>query len=100
MTVQELLEASLRLRPDRLFLGEIRGAEAATFLQAVNTGHPGSLTTLHADSAYGAFQRLALMTLQSNLKLTKAEIIEYVRSVVPMVIQLRRRIYFRGYGAQ
>jgi type IV secretion system protein VirB11 len=107
VTVQELLEASLRLRPDRLFLGEIRGAEAATFLQAVNTGHPGSLTTLHADSAYGAFQRLALMTLQSNLKLTKAEIIEYVRSVVPMVIQLRRRptrgvaeIYFRGYGAQ
>ncbi len=107
VTVQELLEASLRLRPDRLFLGEIRGAEAATFLQAVNTGHPGSLTTLHADSAFGAFQRLTLMTLQSNLKLTKAEIIEYVRSVVPMVIQLRRRptrgvaeIYFRGYGAQ
>jgi type IV secretion system protein VirB11 len=106
VTVQDLLEASLRLRPDRLFLGEIRGAEAATFLQAVNTGHPGSLTTLHADSAHGAFQRLALMTLQSDLKLTKAEILEYVRSVVPMVVQLRRRptrgvseIYFRGYGA-
>ncbi|MGJ0620480.1 MAG: P-type DNA transfer ATPase VirB11 [Methylocystis sp.] len=106
VTLQDLLEASLRLRPDRLFLGEIRGAEAATFLQAVNTGHPGSLTTLHADSSYGAFQRLALMTLQSNLKLSKAEILEYVRSVVPMVVQLRRRptrgvaeIYFRGYGA-
>ena len=75
VTVQDLLEASLRLRPDRLFLGEIRGAEAATFLQAVNTGHPGLLTTLHADSAHGAFQRLALMTLQSDLKLTKAEIL-------------------------
>jgi type IV secretion system protein VirB11 len=105
VTVQDLLESSLRLRPDRLFLGEIRGAEAATFLQAVNTGHPGSLTTLHADSSYGAFERLALMTLQSDLKLSKAEIIEYVRSVVPMVVQLRRRptrgvaeIYFRGFG--
>ena len=83
VTIQDLLEASLRLRPDRLFLGEIRGAEAATFLQAVNTGHPGSLTTLHADSTFGAFERLALMTLQSELKLTKAEIMDYVRSVVP-----------------
>jgi type IV secretion system protein VirB11 len=104
VTVQDLLEASLRLRPDRLFLGEIRGAEAATFLQAVNTGHPGSLTTLHADSTFGAFERLALMTLQSGLKLSKAEVLEYVRMVVPMVIQLRRRptrgvaeIYFRGF---
>lgn len=104
VTIQDLLEASLRLRPDRLFLGEIRGAEAATFLQAVNTGHPGSLTTLHADSSFGAFERLALMTLQSDLKLTKAEIMDYVRSVVPLVVQLRRRptrgvaeIYFRGF---
>ena len=104
VTIQDLLESSLRLRPDRLFLGELRGAEAATFLQAVNTGHPGSLTTLHADSAYGAFERLALMVLQSDLKLTKSEIMEYVRSVVPMVVQLRRRptrgvaeIYFRGF---
>lgn len=104
VTIQDLLEASLRLRPDRLFLGEIRGAEAATFLQAVNTGHPGSLTTLHADSTFGAFERLALMTLQSELKLTKTEIMDYVRSVVPMVVQLRRRpmrgvaeIYFRGF---
>ena len=79
VTIQDLLESSLRLLPDRLFLGEIRGAEAATFLQAVNTGHPGSLTTLHADSTYSAFDRLALMTLQSDLKLTKAEILEYVR---------------------
>jgi type IV secretion system protein VirB11 len=104
VSIQSLLESSLRLRPDRLFLGEIRGAEAATFLQAVNTGHPGSLTTLHADSSYGAFERLALMTLQSDMKLTKAEILEYVQSVVPMVVQLRRRptrgvaeLYFRGF---
>ena len=91
VTVQSLLEASLRLRPDRLFLGEIRGAEAYTFLQAVNTGHPGSLTTLHADSTQGAFERLALATLEAGRGLTKAEIIEYVRFVVPIVVQLRRR---------
>ena len=50
--------AAARLRPDRLFLGEIRGAEAYSFLQAINTGHPGSLTTLHADSPRGAFERI------------------------------------------
>jgi type IV secretion system protein VirB11 len=91
VTVQDLLEASLRLRPDRLFLGEIRGAEAFTFLQAINTGHPGSLTTLHADSTQGAFERIALATLQAGLGLTRSEILDYARFVVPIVVQLRRR---------
>lgn len=91
VTIQSLLEAALRLRPDRLFLGEIRGAEAYTFLQAVNTGHPGSLTTLHADSPRGAFERIALATMQAGLGLTKTEIMDYVRTVVPMVVQLRRK---------
>jgi type IV secretion system protein VirB11 len=104
VTIQDLLEASLRLRPDRLLLGEIRGAEAYSFLQAVNTGHPGSLTTLHADSPRGAFERIALATLQAGLGLTKAEIIDYARFVVPIVVQLRRtptrgvaEIYFSRY---
>ena len=66
VTIQNLLEAALRLRPDRIFLGEIRGAEAYSFLQAVNTGHPGSLTTLHADSPRGAFERIALATMQAG----------------------------------
>ena len=91
VTVQDLLEASLRLRPDRIFLGEIRGAEAFTFLQAINTGHPGSLTTLHADSTEGAFERIALATLQAGLGLTRSEILDYARFVVPIVVQLRRR---------
>lgn len=91
VTIQSLLEAALRLRPDRLFLGEIRGAEAYTFLQAVNTGHPGSLTTLHADSPRGAFERIALATMQAGLGLTKTEIMDYVRTVVPVVVQLRRK---------
>jgi type IV secretion system protein VirB11 len=91
VSVQSLLEAALRLRPDRIFLGEIRGAEAYTFLQAVNTGHPGSLTTLHADSPYGAYERIALATMQAGLGLTKSEILDYVKSVVPLVVQLRRK---------
>jgi type IV secretion system protein VirB11 len=91
VTIQSLLEAALRLRPDRIFLGEIRGAEAYSFLQAVNTGHPGSLTTLHADSPRGAFERIALATMQAGLGLTKTEIMDYVRTVVPVVVQLRRK---------
>ena len=91
VTIQNLLEAALRLRPDRIFLGEIRGAEAYSFLQAVNTGHPGSLTTLHADSPRGAFERIALATMQAGLGLSKSEIMDYVRTVVPVVVQLRRK---------
>ena len=60
VTIQDLLEASLRLRPDRILLGELRGKEAYTFLNAVNTGHPGSISTLHADSPRTAFERLTL----------------------------------------
>ena len=90
VTIQDLLEASLRLRPERILLGEIRGSEAYTFLQAVNTGHPGSITTLHADSPTGAFERLALMVMQADLGLRREEIMAYVRSVVEVVIQLKR----------
>jgi type IV secretion system protein VirB11 len=89
-TMQECLEAALRLRPDRIFMGEIRGAEAFSFLQAVNTGHPGSLSTLHADNPRGAYERLAMATMQAGLGLTKAELMEFVRFVVPVVIQVAR----------
>ena len=90
VTIQDLLEATMRLRPERILLGELRGAEAYTFLQAVNTGHPGSITTLHADSPAGAFERLALMVMQAGLGLRREEIMGYVRSVIQAVIQLRR----------
>lgn len=87
---QDLLEASLRLRPDRLLLGELRGSEAFSFLQAINTGHPGSLTTVHANSARSAYERLALMVMQSGVQLRKPEIIEYLKEVIPIVVQLSR----------
>ncbi len=66
VTAQSLLEASLRMRPDRIILGEVRGEEAYTFLQAINSGHPGSLSTVHADSPHGAYEQLALKVLMSG----------------------------------
>ncbi|TIP53070.1 MAG: P-type DNA transfer ATPase VirB11, partial [Mesorhizobium sp.] len=88
---QSLLEASLRMRPDRLLLGELRGAEAFSFLQAINTGHPGSLTTVHANSARAAYERLALMVMQGGVKLSRDEIMDYLKEVIPIVVQLSRR---------
>lgn len=89
-TIQDCLEAALRLRPDRIFMGEVRGAEAFSFLQAINTGHPGSMSTLHADNPIGAYERLAMATMQGGLGLTKAELLEFVRFVVPIIIQIAR----------
>ncbi len=90
VTPQALLEAALRMRPDRLMLGELRGIEAFAFLQAINTGHPGSLTTVHANSARSAYERLALMVMQSGVSLGKQEIIDYLRDVIPIVVHLER----------
>lgn len=90
VTAQDLLEASLRMRPDRLLLGELRGAEAFSFLQAINTGHPGSLTTVHANSARSAYERLSLMVMQSGVALGKQEIMDYLKEVIPVVVQLSR----------
>ncbi|MFT3724315.1 MAG: P-type DNA transfer ATPase VirB11 [Hyphomonadaceae bacterium] len=96
--IDELLRASLRMRPDRLMVGEIRGAEAFTFLRAVNTGHPGSLTTVHADSPQGAMDQIAFMTLQAGLTLTRSDVIDYARSVIDIVVQLTRTSGRRGVG--
>ena len=90
VTIQDCLEVALRMRPDRIFMGEIRGAEAFSFLQAINTGHPGSMSTLHADHPRGAFERLAMATMQAGLGLTKAELLDFVRLVVPVVVQIAR----------
>ncbi|WP_081615377.1 P-type DNA transfer ATPase VirB11 [Rhizobium freirei] len=89
-TIQDCLEAALRLRPDRIFMGEIRGAEAFSFLQAVNTGHSGSMSTLHADNPIGAYERLAMATMQAGLGLSKSELLEFVRFVAPVVVQISR----------
>jgi type IV secretion system protein VirB11 len=90
VTADDLLQASLRMRPDRIVLGELRGGEANTFLRAVNTGHPGSMTTIHANDPEGAFEQLALI-VQASSNLSRADILEYARHVIDVSVQLERR---------
>jgi type IV secretion system protein VirB11 len=90
VTAEDLLQAALRMRPDRIILGELRGAEAFSFLRAVNSGHPGSVTTVHADSPHAALEQIALMVLQAGANLRRSEIIDYVSGVVDVAVQLTR----------
>lgn len=85
-----LLAAALRMRPDRILLGELRGKEAFAFLRAVNSGHPGSLTTVHADSPAGALDQIALLALTSGVDLGWDKVQAYVERVIDVVIQLDR----------
>ena len=90
VTPDDLVTAALRMRPDRIILGELRGGEALTFLRAVNTGHPGSLSTIHANTPEQAFEQLALLALQAGSTLRRGEIIDYARAVVDVVVQMVR----------
>lgn len=90
VTANELLQAALRLRPDRIVLGELRGAESVSFLRAINTGHPGSFSTIHANSLRGALEQLALMVMQTGIGLTRSDTIAYAASVIDVVVQLGR----------
>ena len=90
VTANELLQAALRLRPDRIVLGELRGSESVSFLRAINTGHPGSFSTIHANSLRGALEQLSLMVMQTGLGLTRSDTIAYAASVIDVVVQLGR----------
>ena len=90
VTSNELLQAALRLRPDRIVLGELRGAESVSFLRAINTGHPGSFSTIHANSLRGALEQLSLMVMQTGIGLTRSDTIAYAASVIDVVVQLSR----------
>jgi type IV secretion system protein VirB11 len=90
VTADDLVSASLRMRPDRIILGELRGKEAYAFLRAINTGHPGSMTTIHADSTKGAVEQLALLVLQAGTNLSREDITYYVRSTIDVFVQLGR----------
>ena len=105
VTTQDLIEACLRLRPDRIIVGELRGAEAFSFLRAINTGHPGSISTLHADAPAMALEQLKLMVMQAGLGMPPDEIKKYIIAVIDIVVQLKRgsggkrfvsEIYFKG----
>ena len=90
ITAEDLLIASLRMRPDRIILGELRGGEALTFLRAVNTGHPGSLSTIHADSPERAIDQLALLVLQTGTRMNWEDVVRYVRTSIDLIVHLRR----------
>ena len=99
VTANELLQAALRLRPDRIVLGELRGAESVSFLRAINTGHPGSFSTIHANSLRGALEQLALMVMQTGIGLTRSDTIAYAAGVIDVIVQLGRENGKRGITA-
>lgn len=90
VSTNDLVAASLRMRPDRIILGELRGAEAFSFLRAVNTGHPGSMATVHADSAAAAIEQVVLLVLQAGTTLGREDVRHYVSSTVDIFVQLGR----------
>ncbi|MFA5603023.1 MAG: CpaF family protein, partial [Bacilli bacterium] len=90
VTVRNLLRNSLRMRPDRIIVGEVRGEEALDMLQAMNTGHEGSLTTLHANSAYDSLSRLETMLLLSSNNLPLDAIRQYIADAIDIIVHIDR----------
>lgn len=95
-TTDALLASTLRMRPDRIIVGELRGREAITYLEAINTGHGGSISTLHAETARLAIDRLAIMVLQAGTPLTFAEVKDYIARSIDVIVQLGRADGKRG----
>jgi pilus assembly protein CpaF len=87
---RDLVVNSLRMRPDRIVVGEVRGEEALDMLQAMNTGHDGSLTTIHANSARDALYRLDTMVAMSNLNIPEKAVRQQIASAVDLIIQITR----------
>jgi pilus assembly protein CpaF len=87
---RELLKNSLRMRPDRILVGEVRGAEALDMLQAMNTGHEGSLATIHANDTRDALARLEMMVTMAGVGLPVGVIRQYISSAIGVVVQLSR----------
>src|SRR6185437_7846644 len=87
-----LLKASLRHRPDRILLGEIRGAEAFDLLQLLNTGHSGTISTVHANSATQALSRFTSCVLQSNVELPYKAIKSNIADSLNLLIHIERRL--------
>jgi pilus assembly protein CpaF len=88
--VRTLLRAALRMRPDRIVVGEVRGGEALDMLQAMNTGHRGSLTTAHANGPYEALLRLETMALMAGVELPLAAIREQIRRAIDVIVHQER----------
>ena len=90
VTIRDLVINSLRMRPDRIIVGEVRGKEAFDMLQAMNTGHNGSLTTMHANSPTDALNRLETMILMAGMEIPIKALREYIENAIDIVIHIQR----------
>jgi pilus assembly protein CpaF len=90
--VRDLVRSALRMRPDRIVVGEIRGGEALDMLQAMNTGHDGSLSTCHANSPSDALRRVETLVLMGDVELPLAAVREQIVSAIDLVVQMARRL--------
>lgn len=90
ITARDLVVNALRMRPDRIIVGEVRAGESLDMLQAMNTGHDGSLTTIHANSPRDAISRLSTMVLMSGMELPASAIREQIVSAIDLIIHIRR----------
>lgn len=90
VTIRDLVINSLRMRPDRIIVGEVRGKEAFDMLQAMNTGHDGSMTTLHANSPHDALNRLETMVLMGSMEIPIQAIREYIVNAINLVVNIER----------
>jgi pilus assembly protein CpaF len=90
VTQRELVINSLRMRPDRIVVGEVRGAEALDMLQAMNTGHDGSLTTVHANSPRDALMRIETMVAMTGLEIPQRAVRQQIASAIDVVVQIAR----------
>jgi len=90
ITIRDLVRNSLRMRPDRIIVGEVRGKETFDMLQAMNTGHEGSITTLHSNSPEDAINRLETMMLMNDMELPVSAIRNYIEKAINIVIQIDR----------
>jgi pilus assembly protein CpaF len=90
VTIRDLVRNSLRMRPDRIIVGEVRGVETLDMLQALNTGHEGSLVTVHANTADDALYRLETLATMSDLHIPHAALREYINNAIHVVVQIDR----------
>jgi pilus assembly protein CpaF len=91
VTIRQLVRNALRMRPDRIIVGEVRGAEALDMLQALNTGHDGSMTTVHANTAADALRRVETLALMADVALPHVAIRQQAASAIDLVVHLERR---------
>ena len=90
VTIRQLVRNALRMRPDRIIVGEVRGAEALDMLQALNTGHAGSMTTVHSNSAADALRRIETLALMADVALPHVAIRQQLASAIDTVVHLER----------